>query len=138
MVDVVKEIEKRFLPSLKRMHQELSRRFPDVNIRLTSFDLGELGGNLGHAFNIECLLPRTIDTQTDNVALDLILEHLDSNPTVYSSVTWGHPSGYTEEEAFQGPKRVSDDTLLELEAKLPVLFDRLNDALENGRPRNEF
>jgi len=136
-MNIVEEVERRFLSSLKTTQEEISNEFPKVNARLTSFRGGSLTDNLSHVFAIECLLTTASANQTDNVALDILLEHIDTRPTIYSSITWGHPSGYTEAEAFPEVISVSDDALTELEARLPFLCDRLKAVLARGKPSNE-
>src|SRR5258705_1507522 len=136
-MNIVQEAERRFLPSLKMAHEEISREFPQVNVSLSSFNVGELTGNPGHVFAVGCLLKTTSPDQTDNIGLEILLEHIDSEPTIYSSVTWGDPSGVTEDEVFADPTAASEAAFAELEARLPLLFETLKVALERGRPNNE-
>ena len=45
-MNAIQKVEDRFLPSMREMYAEISTLFPQVNVRLTSFQTGQLTDNV--------------------------------------------------------------------------------------------
>jgi len=136
--DVVEELERRFLPALHRMAQEISEKFPGVKASAWSQAVGSLTDYQGHDIGVECLLPSAGPDQPDNIALSISVKHLNTVPYFDAAyVCWGHPSGYVEAELFREPIEVSDKALAEIDAGLQTLYDAFQVAVARGYPSDE-
>ena len=135
-MDFVGLIEQRFLPRLREAGEQIGGEFPSVGVYVSSFAVGQRTNNLAHAVVIDCLL-RAPQSESDNVALIIELEHLREQPTITADVTWGAPSGLIEFEVYEDEMLVSEEVLTEIEDKLPLLISSLRSALARGKPSNE-
>ncbi len=132
---VVRELERRFLPSLYKIAEEISREFPNVKANVRSYSVGSRTDYQGHFVGIECLFSKANTTQVDNVTLSIGVRHLPTVPEIVSAdVSWGHPSGYIEAELLQVPAAINEDVLGKLENGLQELYSALRAAIERGQP----
>lgn len=129
---IVQGLEKRFLPIIKRLAEEISNEFPHVKTNILSFSIGSLTTYQGYTIGIECLLPENSSNQTDNVALTIETMHLTSLPKVTVDMCWG--DGKLEEELFSGPIEITEDVFEEIEAELPRMYNRLKESIRRGYP----
>ncbi len=135
---IVQELERRFLPSLHKMAEEISREFPSVKVNVWSHSIGSRTNYQGHNIGIECLFSNANLDQVDNVALSIDVKHLTTVPEIVSAdVCWGHPSGYIEAELLQVPVAFDEDVLGKLEDGLQELYSALRTAIERGQPLDE-
>jgi hypothetical protein len=132
---VVHELERRFLPSLYNMAEEISQKFPNVKVDVWSHSVGSKTEYQGHNIGIDCRLSNVNPDQVDNVALIIDVRHLTTAPEIaYAEVCWGHPSGYLEAELLEAPADFDDSLLGILEDGLQELHSALCAALERGHP----
>ena len=132
-MDFVSLMEQRFLPRLREGGAQIAREFPSVAVKVSSYEGGKLTNNLAHGFAIDCYL-KVRQSENDNVALIVLLEHLEAQPTIRASVTWGAPSGFTEFEVYEDEMSVSEEVLTNIEDKLPSMLNMLKSALARSRP----
>jgi hypothetical protein len=138
VTNVVQELEKRFLPDLQKVAEEIAEQFPRVKATVWSSPVGSLTDYQGHDLGIDCLLTDTRPEQTDNVALIIGIGHLTTTPLIdQAGICWGAPSAHVEAELFLDPIEVTAETLQELEARLPLLYDALQTAVRRGHPPDE-
>ena len=135
-MNVVQELESRFLPSLDRMAKELERLFPDVKTNIWSWSVGTLTEYDGHNMGVESLLPLDNPNQPDNIALSISVKHITTEPRIDGvDVCWGH--GYIEAEIFPNEVAFTHDILNKIEDYLPKLFDAMKIAIRRGHPPDE-
>jgi hypothetical protein len=82
MIDVAQELEKRYLPILRSMAQEIEAEFPNIRINVWSHSVGAVTEYQGHDIGIECLLPDTRFDLTDNIALSISVKHVTTIPKI--------------------------------------------------------
>jgi hypothetical protein len=136
--NVIQDLERRFLPSLHKMAEEISQELPNVEAKVYSYSVGSRTDYQGHDIGIDCLFSDATHNQVDNVALSISVRHLTTIPEFDSAdVCWGHPSGYVEAELLQVPVAVNEDVLVKLEDGLEELYNALRAAIASGRPLDE-
>jgi hypothetical protein len=122
------------LPLLQEWRERLAHRFPNVALTVYDSEVGSLTTWQGHDWGIDCVL-ESPGSETDQIALSLELNHLDSTPMIVGAdVCWGHPSGHLEAQLVDEPIPFSDDALERLVAALPTLVSALVTALERAQP----
>jgi hypothetical protein len=134
VANVVENLEKRILPGLQRMAQEICEQFPRVKASVWSSAVGSRTDYQGYDLGIDCVLTDARPEQTDNVALVIEIRHVTTMPSMEASVCWGDPSGRVEAELFPDCMEVTPETIQELQDRLPLLYDALRRALERGHP----
>jgi hypothetical protein len=137
-MDVVKDLEKRFLPMLHNMAKEINAEFPHVKTKVQSHSVGSATDFQGHSVALECCLPDVSIDQPDNIVLEITVKHINSKPEISSlDVCWGHPSG--EIELFIAPENpeCNDALFNDIEDFLPELSETLKMAIKRGRPPEE-
>ena len=135
-MDFVGLIEQRIMPRLRDAGEQIAREFPSVNVNVCSYESGQLTGNLAHGFAIDCCL-EVHQSEDDNVSLIILLEHLEGRPTIEATVTWGAPSGFCEFEVYEDEIFASEEALIDIEDKLPLMINTLKSALARGKPSIE-
>lgn len=136
-MDIVPELEKLLLPGFKKVAAEITEQFPDVKATVWSGSLGSATDSPGHHLGIDCLLTQADRAQADNLALYVGVYGLRTTPALEAEVCWGHPSGHIEAELFPDPVEITPETLEELEAGLPRLYEALKAAVSRGHPVEE-
>ncbi len=135
-MQLVQEMERRFLPILNDMSKHLAREFPEVRTRVLSSAVGSLTDYQGQNLGVECLFPNATPDQDDNVALIISVKHLTTQPLIDSvDVCWG--LGYVEDTLFPNPMEATESALAQIEANLPRLYETLKMAVRRGHPSNE-
>jgi hypothetical protein len=138
VTNVVQELEKRLLPSLQKVAEEISKQFPRVKASVWSSPVGSLTDLQGHDLGIDCLITDAGPDETDSVALSVGVRKLTTTPLIdQAGVCWGASSGQVEAELYPDPIEVTDESLQELEAQLPFLYDALKRAVKRGHPPDE-
>ena len=133
---VVQDLESRFLQRLADHAESIRREFPDVKVELWSSSNGSLTDYQGHDIGIDCLIAGVPLDRPDNVALIIEVMHLATEPKLCDAVVcWGHPSGITEAELFDGDSvPYNESTITVVEDRLDELVAALRAALNRGRP----
>ena len=135
-MDFIGLIEQRIMPRLREAGEQIAKEFPSVNANVCSYGGGELTGHLAHGFAIDCYL-EVRQSENDNISLVILLQHLEGQPTICAEVIWGAPSGFTEFEVYENEMLASEEVLIEIEEKLPLMVDTLRSALARGKPSIE-
>ena len=131
---IVEELERRFLPQLRAVAEQLRREFPDVRISTWSSAIGSATSYQGHDLGIDCHFPAAPSDQPDNVALSIGVMHLTTEPKLSDAgVCWGAGAGEGchGAELFDSPIPYSAMALEQIEAGLPKLHEALRSALRN-------
>src|SRR5262249_26648601 len=97
---VVEELEKRLLPGIRKVGEQITEEFPRVKATVWSSPVGSEADCQGHDLGIDCLLTDAGLDQTDNIALIIGVGCLTTTPLIDADVCWGHPSGWVEAELF--------------------------------------
>lgn len=127
--------DRRFLPSLAQIAEEIRAEFPDVEVSVASWSAGGQTPYQGWSLGISCLLSDVPDDQSDLVDLCLHFMHMPTDAKIASAdVVWGHPSGHIEAELPVNSMPVSEGSLQEIEVGLPTLAEALRNALRRGKP----
>jgi hypothetical protein len=134
---VIKELEDRLLPKLRKFAEEISEQFPTVKATVWSAPVGSLTDYQCHDLGIDCLLSDVGPDETDDVALSIGVKHRATTPLLEAGVYWGAPSGHVEIELFPDPIEATAETIQELEAGLPLLYDAIKTAVRRGQPPSE-
>jgi hypothetical protein len=134
-MDPVSQVRASLLPILQAWGQELAGVHPDAMISIYDWPVGELTDWYGHDIGIECTFKNAAPEWPDNLALSVLLKHLNKKPSIVSAdVVWGHPSGHIEASVLPAPVEFSTERLAELVARLPELFAAFKQAIQRGRP----
>jgi hypothetical protein len=131
---VVQDAEQRFFPSLHALAAEINERFQNVRATVWSYPVGSLTEFQGHSLGVDCVITDARSDQPDNIALEIGFRRLTTSPYLDAGVCWGHPSGYSEADAFPDPVALTEDGLATVEAALPHLAAALVEALVRGQP----
>jgi hypothetical protein len=133
--DIRESFEAAFLPQLTTAAGQLSREFPAVRIRAGATPAGTNTTLKGHTVFIDCILRDVDAAAADNVALEIGIEHMDTEPRVSSAdVCWGHPSGAIEAELAVKGRAYGPDVVTEIDSQLSTLISALRVALTRGTP----
>ena len=135
-MDFIGLIEQRIMPRLRYAGEQIANEFPSVNVNVCSYGGGALTGHLVYGFAIDCCL-EVRQSENDNVSLIILLQHLEGQPTISAEVTWGAPSGFTELELYEDEIFASEEVLIDIEDKLPLMINTLRSALARGKPSIE-
>ena len=134
-MNVIQELESRFLPTLQRITSEIEIEFPQIRLYVWSTPIGFSTAYQGHSLGIECILPDISPDLPDNLALIISVKHLTTMPQIDAvGVCWGHPTGYVEIELFPDGCIYSNTALDKIERGLPKLLEQLRVALKRGQP----
>lgn len=131
---IVEELERRFLPQLCAVAEQLSREFPAVRISTWSLPVGSATSYQGHSLGIDCLFPDAPTDDADNVSLSIGVMHLTTEPKLCDAgVCWGAGAseGCLDVELIDSPIPYSVPALEQIEAGLPRLHEALTSALRN-------
>ena len=134
MNHLVETLEHELLEPFRGFADRLRREHRNLIVHVTSNDGGQLTNNPCHAIAIECLFTDAPATESDHVALIVLVEHLNTRPRLSADVVWGHPSGRVETEVAPEPIDVSTETLNELYSALPRLYETLESAVARRKP----
>jgi len=132
---LVETLERSLLERFQEVASRLRREHQNVVVDVTSFDAGELTKNPSRSIAIECLFRDAPATEANLVALVVFVEHPNYRSWVSASVSWGEPSRYVEDEFRPQPVELSSETLQELYAALPHLYESLESAMIRKKPK---
>jgi hypothetical protein len=138
--DLVKTLEMRYLPLLKRLASELAGRYPGLRLNVYSSSSGSKTSYQGHSISLECIFPEQPVDQPDNVCLAINLCHLSTSPRIMADVVWGHPSGYCEASLIDAWTTQEDwpmatsSTLHWLAQTFANLCQSFEEAIHRGHP----
>jgi hypothetical protein len=137
---IVDELERRFLSVFCDKTEQLCRDYPTIQISTWSLPRGSATSYQGHSLGIECVFPGAPSNQPDNVALEIGIMHLITNPKLCdASVGWGAGAGKVchSTSLFDSPIPYSRTALDQIEFRLPELYEALDFALRNPPFQNE-
>jgi hypothetical protein len=133
-LDLIRDLERRFLPRLRSAGAEIGAAFPEVRVQGWSQTHGQKTDSPGHVIGLSCVFLRARADQPDEVVLELCFgDVFGAAPTVDVDVIWGHP-GQLELDLFPGKVTLSSQALDTIEAALPRLVEALRVAVRRGRP----
>ena len=134
--EVIRELERRFLPALRAAQAEINADFPAVRAKVWSQPHGQATDSPGHVIALSCFFPEAATDQPDELTLEVCVAGV-RGPTclISADVIWGYP-GRVEMELFDSSVAMSTDALQRIEAELPRLVEVLRTAVANGPPRN--
>jgi hypothetical protein len=89
MHQIVSTLESELLPSFRVLADYLSGTFPRVTAQARSYSAGALTANPRHVIDVDCLLTDARPEVNDNVALVVMVEHLNRAPRIIAAVCWG-------------------------------------------------
>ena len=131
--NIIKELERRLLPQLNEMKEQIAQEFPDMKINVWSHSVGSKTDYQGHSLRLECFIPNVKPNQMDSISLVMDFKHLSTLPELVSAdVCWGN--GYIEAELINEPIELDEAVFEGLEKSLPDLYDALRLAVERGFP----
>ena len=131
---VVRELERRFLPALRRAEAEINAGFPGVRAEAWSQPHGQATDSPGYVIALSCYFPDAPADQPDEVTLELCVGGIGGpKPSLEADVIWGCP-GQVELDLFPGSVAMSEDAVQRIEAELPRLVQVLQAAVRRGRP----
>ena len=134
-MDIVAELERRFLPRLEAVATELQAEFPQFQIITWSSPTGSLTAYQGHDLGIDCLLPDAQPDQTYTMCLIIGVMHLTTTPKICDAAASGGPGPpYTKLDLLDAPIPFSLEALERIEAQLPRLVEVLRTALQRWYP----
>jgi hypothetical protein len=129
----VRKLEKRILPAMRKMAEEISHEFPRVKTNVLSWSVGSSTAYQGYNIGIECSLPENSSDRTNTVALTIQTMHLTTLPKINAVyVCWS--DGSLEEELFLDPIEITEDVFGEIEVGLPRMYNRLKESIRRGYP----
>jgi len=131
---LVETLERNLLERFQEVAARLRREHQNLFVSVSSFDVGDPINNLSHSIAIECLFRDAPATETDHVALVVLVDHMKARPRISADVSWGDPSGYVEDEFRPEPVELTSETLQELYAALPHLYESLESAVIRKKP----
>jgi len=133
--ELVREIERRYLPALHSEEINISAAFPAVKAEVRSQAYGDRSDPAGYTIALAGFFPGAPTDQSDEVTLELSFAGIwGPKPLLEAAVFWGHPGGEVEVNLFQGEVPMSHDALTRLDAELPRLLQVFRDAVRRGRP----
>jgi hypothetical protein len=132
--EVVRELERRFLPALRAAEAEINATFPEVRAGVWSQPIGQATDSPGHVIALSCFFPAAPADQPDEVTLELCVGGVGGpEPSLEADVIWSYP-GQLEADLFPGKVPLSEQVLQRVEAELPRLVEVLQTAVRRGRP----
>ncbi len=130
---LVETLERNLLERFQEFAGRIRGEHQNVFVDVTSFNGGERT-DPSHTISIECLFRDTPATENNLVGLVVLVEHLKARPQISARVSWGDPSGYVEDKFRPKPVELSSETLQELYAALPHLYESLESAVIRKKP----
>ena len=131
--DIIQDIEKRFLPHIERMAEEIPQEFPLVKTNVWSWSVGSSTTFQGHDIGLECFLPEVSPDQTNIVMLIIETMHLTTVPKITAvDVCWN--DGSLEEELFSQPVGITEKVFKKIELGLPRMYNCLKESIRRGYP----
>jgi len=136
-IELVRELERQFLPSLRAAEAEINASVPGVQAGAWSQPHGQATDSPGHVIALSCCLADAPPDQPDEVTLELCFGGVTGpTPTFEADVVWGHP-GQVEADLFPGPVPLTEDALRIAERELPRLIQALWSAVRRGGPSGQ-
>ena len=133
----MRDVERRFLPTLTTARDRLAARFPADRFTVSSYTLTT---QLVHSLYLECLLRDAEPSEPDNLVLDISLNNLMTTPRAAAAVYW-NPPGDAVEASFPADwltrvdlPEATLEVLDQIAAALPSLIAALETAVARRRP----
>ena len=134
-MNIVAELERRFLPHLQRIAAKLQTEFPKFQITTWSSPTGSLTEYQGHDLGIDCVLPDAPPDQPYTICLIIGVMHLTTSPEICDAEVSGGPgTPGTELSLLDAPIPFSLEALEWIEAQLSRLVEVLRTALQRWHP----
>jgi hypothetical protein len=132
--EVIRELERRYLPALRAAETEINATFPGVRAGVWSEPHGQATNSTRHVIALSCLLSAAAVDQPDEVSLELCVGGFARPiPLIEVTVVWGYP-GQMEADLFSGSTALTEEALARLDAELARLLTVLRAAVCRGRP----
>jgi hypothetical protein len=129
---VVEALERKILPHLAAAAKTLRERHPCLTINTWSSHTGSLTEYQGHDVGIDCLNPAALESEPNNVALIIGVQHLTTRPLLCEAhVVWGSGGPVGGIDLLPKPVPWSEEVIQRIENQLPELIQCLENELEH-------
>lgn len=118
------------MPSLEDMAARLRQQFPRVKANAYSGSVGSRTSYQGHDYGVDCFIPDAPEEDSDNIALTVDTGYLTTVPCINASVC----GGQLEAMMFQDSQPLTEETLGQVLAEMPRLYQALQAALAKRSP----
>ena|ERR1700733_6148154 len=123
-------IVKLYFPFFEKEGEKINADFPKVHCRTYFSYPPEDAPEHGFCrIYMDCILNSVESDKSDNVGLGILIYDFDQTLTINAEISWGDPSGETEQCLFDEPVNVTEQILLEIQERLPSMVDKLREAI---------